>query len=781
MNRHITWRIRHKIILPFLALTLFVALAGSGIALWVYAVSEQDRLDNLVAEVVRNTNDAIVTQERFNLEYLRQIAFAPANPATGAPSISDALVSQDTTRLQQTLDPFVTLGLRNEAVNLDRLIAFSPTGETLIDFERAPLGSVTPYYLNTQQLATNPASAVSRTITAQPDSFGDKFADIIALPTNSGSSQLFLATTTPVYQDDQVVGNLLIAIRVDRLLQKLLRQAQAGVIVVYNTTGQAVVSTRSSNALSPAGTMADTAGTTDGSRSAGPTLAQNTSDLSESVLRDLQAATTPIEQSLLAQTTVDGRDYQLGLTPLIIRQQRLSYAIGAGLSREYVTSPLASLQIPVITTTIFAIVGIVTVGSYIARQITLPLEDLVTTSQGVMAGNLSQRSRVQTRDEVGLLAGSFNTMTEYLVRLYRQVFAEAGRRAAIVSSITDGILMCEPDGTISLLNPAARTLLGLDQQATLPTHIRELALRPLPQSQGALGIEQLTPLYQIGERILRISQAEVRSTDGAYLGQVYVFQDLTAELQIDRAKTEFISTISHELRTPITTLRGTSELLLRGQFGELSFDQSQELDVMHEKLIGLSKLITNVVHIATIDSGTISVEIEPVDLAEVVDEVLWRVRRPIKAKGLELQIDLPSDLPLIAADYIHLQTILGQLIDNAINYTQEGSITLSATPVADGVRVDVCDTGSGITPELQEHIFERFARSTAEGEGITSPIRGIGLGLSIAQQMLQLQGGRIWVESQAGQGSTFSFVLPYAPASTTGADSNEEVKLVEQV
>ncbi|NJL33708.1 MAG: HAMP domain-containing histidine kinase [Chloroflexaceae bacterium] len=178
----------------------------------------------------------------------------------------------------------------------------------------------------------------------------------------------------------------------------------------------------------------------------------------------------------------------------------------------------------------------------------------------------------------------------------------------------------------------------------------------------------------------------------------------------------------------------------------------------------MTKLIDNVIIIANIDSGALTIELEVLKLQEAIDDVLWKERRRIQDKGLSLTVNIASDLPTVLADYAHVQTIIKQLLDNAITYTSDGGITIQSRRQGDYVQVDVIDTGNGIDPEMQAHVFERFVRGTGREEGISSQNRGIGLGLAIVKHLVEGQGGQVWVTSKSGVGSTFSFTLQVSDA-----------------
>jgi signal transduction histidine kinase len=183
----------------------------------------------------------------------------------------------------------------------------------------------------------------------------------------------------------------------------------------------------------------------------------------------------------------------------------------------------------------------------------------------------------------------------------------------------------------------------------------------------------------------------------------------------------------------------------------------------------MTSLLNNVITIAGLESGTLTIDAEPLNLSDVLNEVLWSVRKPIATKGLELVISIPDDLPEVFADLHQLRNVLQQLLDNARRYTAAGTISVRAAQHGKMVRVDISDTGCGISSELCEQLFTRFMRGD---EGINSAERGIGLGLAIARQLVERQGGRIWLESTSDHGSMFSFTLPCAQADPQYQSSN---------
>ena len=722
--------LQYKIILPFLVLTLLVALAGSAVSFLLITGSAQERLNNQLAQVARATSDALVNQESANLLFLREAAFAGANPQTGAPSVADALAAGNSAGLAQALDPYFRVSTQRVGVRADRLIAFDRSGWSVIDWERPRDSSAADLRTARAPREITALWFVPRILAGQRDAQGDKFAGLLSL---FDSDAQYLFTVAPVTSDGRVVGGLIIATRLDTLLHDLQASSQAAIVSVYRSEdGSAFASTTTPM---------------DGLR------ALNIRSRLMPSIRDVQLAG---QQSFFDVVKVNRRDYQFAYAPLRIRGGMVG-VVSVALASDYVIGPWSDARLPLTVLTLVLMLAIIGLGIFIARQITRPLQELVATAEAVTAGDLERRSSVRVHDELGILSGSFNEMTAHLLDLYRAVRTEASQRAAIVASIADGVVVCDGAGAVLVINRATRALLGLGESEPGPGHFRDIPLRPLDQAALAFGDAHTPDLFNLHNRVVRVVAAPVVAEDGARLGDVYVLQDLTSEVAIDRAKTNFIATISHELRTPLTVLGGNSELLLRNFVGPLSDDQRLLIESMRKHTLTMTALLNNMITVAGLEMGVLTFNIEPMRLDSVLDEMLWEVRTALAAKNLELFVSLPDDLPDVLADPVQLRNALHQLLDNARLYTDFGSVSIRATQQDALVRIDISDTGCGIGDELRQQLFTRFMRGA---DGINSHERGIGLGLSIAQQLIEHQGGKLWLESTSAHGSTFSFTIP---------------------
>jgi two-component system phosphate regulon sensor histidine kinase PhoR len=253
---------------------------------------------------------------------------------------------------------------------------------------------------------------------------------------------------------------------------------------------------------------------------------------------------------------------------------------------------------------------------------------------------------------------------------------------------------------------------------------------------------------------------------------VLVIHDVSQLRKLEQMRAEFVANVSHELRTPLTSIQGYAETLLDGAL-EDEDNARQFVLTIQRQAQRLAALISDLLELSKIESGQVQLNLAPQDLNKLVQNVLNIFEPDCSEKGLKFTSEIPEDIPEVSADERLLTQVLINLLDNAIKYTEEGAqITVSAKTLDLEIQVDVRDTGIGIREIDIDRIFERFyrvdkSRSRELGEsGLRSKVlRSTGLGLSIVKHIIQQHGGKIWVESQLGQGSTFSFALPKASKS----------------
>lgn len=361
---------------------------------------------------------------------------------------------------------------------------------------------------------------------------------------------------------------------------------------------------------------------------------------------------------------------------------------------------------------------------------------------------------------------------EELGQMFRRQQEQATERQAILTSIADGVVVNGVDGEIIMVNPAAERILGLSRKDLIGRQVYELfsGFSPAGEREAVSALETLlessapevTKTFKMNlesdDHIIRAILSPVLTDRNDFLGVVTVFRDITKEVEADRAKSEFVSTVSHELRTPMTAIKGYTDLLHAGAAGSLNAEQRRFLSTIKSNTDRLTSLINDLLDISRIETGRVRFELQAVQLGEVIADVVNALATQAESKSLNLTYEVAGGLPEVMGDRDRLNQVLTNLIGNALHYTPEGGeIEVRAYPVEKAVRVDVQDTGIGVPPEDIGHIFERFYRSE---HPVVQETRGTGLGLSIVKMFVEMHGGRIWVESQVGKGSTFTFVLP---------------------
>jgi len=243
----------------------------------------------------------------------------------------------------------------------------------------------------------------------------------------------------------------------------------------------------------------------------------------------------------------------------------------------------------------------------------------------------------------------------------------------------------------------------------------------------------------------------------AEVGRVAVMQDITYLKELDKMKSDFVASVSHDLRSPLTIIIGYA--LMLSEAGELNETQQEFVESIRLSVAKMTTLIENLLDLGKIEAS-VGMEMKPCQLVTVINKAVAGLRDQARAKEIIFQLQLPPELPLVQGNQVRLDQVVSNLVGNAIKFTPEGGmVTVSAREEKGKVVVEVKDTGIGIAPEDQVHLFEKFYRV---GRAETSDIEGTGLGLAIVKSIVEGHGGQVWVESEFGQGSTFGFALPIA-------------------
>jgi two-component system, OmpR family, phosphate regulon sensor histidine kinase PhoR len=382
-------------------------------------------------------------------------------------------------------------------------------------------------------------------------------------------------------------------------------------------------------------------------------------------------------------------------------------------------------------------------------------------AEGVLHGVLavfSRKPRVWQEEEIEALAalGANASVAFAKAELYQQVELERGRSFAILANVADGIVAVDRDERIVLWNAAAERITGVPSEEALGRSVPEVLQRELRSESGGVAGDRLVPIRRGDNEVwLSLTEAVMRDPAGETAGRVFAFRDISAERVVEQMRSDFVSTVSHELRAPLTSIYGFAATLLRE---DVEFEEEERnvfLTYIESEAQRLTTIVDKLLSVARLDSGDLQLELSPVDLRSLVSEVVDSVREEADVNGHELVVDLP-DVPLPArTDTDKVRQVLLNLVDNAVRFSPGGGrVTVGALRRGETIVLSVADEGVGIPDNEQERIFSKFYRV---GDAQTG---GTGVGLFIAQGLVSALGGRITVRSAEGQGSSFVVELP---------------------
>jgi two-component system, OmpR family, phosphate regulon sensor histidine kinase PhoR len=398
---------------------------------------------------------------------------------------------------------------------------------------------------------------------------------------------------------------------------------------------------------------------------------------------------------------------------------------------------------------------------WMSRSYTERIERLREFSRRVAEGDFRSLASDGKGDSLEALGSSLNQTATRLDRTIRTLTEERNLSAAILGSMVEGVAVVNGTERLVFTNPGFAEILGLDVppvsgsallEVVRQTELIEAVRRVLA---GEPRVEAEIATGTLRQHFFAATVASVRA--GETSGAVIVLHDITALRKLERIRRDFVANVSHEFRTPLTAIQGFAETLIGGAIDDPQ-NRERFLGIILEHSRRLARLTEDLLKLSQMDAEKLELETRPASVAQLVEACFETAQRRANEKELSLSLNLPSQLPDVAADSRRIQEVLQNLLDNATQYTLPGGkIVLSAEARNDEVVFTVADTGIGIPQADQPRIFERFyrvdvARSREAG--------GTGLGLSIARHLVEAHGGRIWVESELGAGSKFHFSIP---------------------
>jgi PAS domain S-box-containing protein len=369
------------------------------------------------------------------------------------------------------------------------------------------------------------------------------------------------------------------------------------------------------------------------------------------------------------------------------------------------------------------------------------------------------------------------TLVEQTQQALAELRDELTRLRAAFTAIDEGMMILDRQGRLLFMNPSAETMLGSPAsflqghtfndllESTLSVERRELLVQLDSNVRAQIdpAVEQTIPLQQLqfGDRPYTLLVHPVHETDRTLLGVIVTLRDITLELPIIQAETELTSNVTHALRTPLTSIKGYTDLLLLGAVGEINEQQRDFLKRVETNTDRLNQLITDLTDLSRIENRILQLQLEDVDVVSLVHEVLEERQAELISHGIENKLTMPLDLPPVRADRERFRQMLNQLLTNAVNYTEpNGRIGISTRIDNNYVVVSVWDSGIGIASEDLARAGTKFFRAD---HPYVSRVPGFGLGLALVRGLAELQGGRLTITSTMNVGTIVSLTLPISP------------------
>jgi signal transduction histidine kinase len=418
-----------------------------------------------------------------------------------------------------------------------------------------------------------------------------------------------------------------------------------------------------------------------------------------------------------------------------------------------------------------SIIGAIIGGSiamFLTNRYFNPIHLLINAVKSVKEGNLNKQAPVIYQDEIGLLAKEFNNMTNRLHDFEKNaedyLMAEKNKSLSIIKSISDPIILLDNEYKVQFINDEGQNFFDINEKKF--TNRALLEIINLPEVYEYIRCETNLK-YEDKEKIIEIKRNNkkyffnltltiIKGPEEKVNGVVVLFKNITSLKELEIVKANFIGTISHELKTPLTSIMMGIGLINNSSIGVLNEKQQNIVETIKEDTQKLNELVSNLLKISQIHSNSTTFNMKISNVNELIESCATNFKTQAIDKGLDIMLDLEKELPEAKIDEEKIKWVLNNLVSNAIRYTEKGSVKLKTYVKNKKIYICVIDTGRGIPNNYLEKVFEKFVRV----EGFEIPEESTGLGLSIAKEVVEMHEGKIWCESELGFGSKFIFTIP---------------------
>tara|TARA_B110000858_G_scaffold198281_1_gene263700 strand:+ start:2847 stop:4649 length:1803 start_codon:yes stop_codon:yes gene_type:complete len=448
----------------------------------------------------------------------------------------------------------------------------------------------------------------------------------------------------------------------------------------------------------------------------------------------------------------------------VTENQQLIGFVRASVPLTTVDSRLAQLRTIILLSAGIVAIAALILGLYFVKRFTDPLRRMTEAAEAISQGDYDRRITLSQKDELGTLAAAFNRMAKGSAQRMAEIILERNRLSSIFAGMVEGVIDVDQHQRIMHINQVAADLLGLPIDECLQQPIWEqvrtieiiTALEQALNKREIVKVQMRRPSAE-DDRVVDIYAAALHNEKNEPIGAVIVLHNISELDHLERIRRDFVANASHELKTPITAIRGLTETILDDT--EMPEDTKHDfIEKVHAQSLRLSSLVTDLMTISRLESDHQEKSFHSFDLVEVVKRSVAASKEIVKEKQLDLKLELPATAMMITGENQAISQLVDNLIDNATKYTDiAGTIDISLRQENNKALLTVKDSGIGINPQLQQRIFERFYRID---KARSRELGGTGLGLSIVKNIAEQHGGTVSVESQPGIGSTFCVTLP---------------------
>ena len=438
--------------------------------------------------------------------------------------------------------------------------------------------------------------------------------------------------------------------------------------------------------------------------------------------------------------------------------------VRTAVSLERVDEAAASLSRAILLTAVLVAMIAALIGWYVSRRIARPMLEVREGAARFAAGDFSRKLAVPATEEFAGVAESLNQMAEELDERLRAITRERNEREAVLESMVEGVLAVDPELRILTLNTAAAELLGVDPAEVQGAAIEEAVRNPELQRVVAAAVSGQGPVevdlaVHVGGRdqYLQASGALLHAQGGEVVGAVVVLNDVTRLRRLEAVRRDFVANVSHELKTPVTSIKGFAETLVDGAIDDPAAAR-RFLKIIAGQADRLNSIIEDLLALSSLEEGKgAGMDLQETRLGDVLSVAVDVCAPKAEAKGISLLVECPRDMYVDANPPLLEQAVVN-LLDNAVKYSPDGTaVRVTAVPDEGEVVIAVSDEGQGVSREHLPRLFERFYRVD---KARSRDLGGTGLGLSIVKHVTQVHGGRVSVDSVVGRGSTFRIHLP---------------------